>query len=159
MYNVKQFTKLIEDTLETLQKLTGKPMASQEAVDLLLLTAAHESHLGTYLWQDGGPARGAFMMEPATEDDIGDYMYRKQWYNAMNRNYPYCGNSIALARIHYWRVSDPLPKRPKVINEDSMDYYYMELANYAKKHYNTELGKATPLKYYEDFKRCVLNRS
>ena len=50
---------------------------SQEAEDLLIGTAAQESHLGTYLRQLGdGPALGIFQMEPATHNDIHENFLR-----------------------------------------------------------------------------------
>ena len=42
---------------------------SDSAEELLMLTCAVESQLGTYLKQIKGPARGIFQMEPATERD------------------------------------------------------------------------------------------
>ena len=44
---------------------------SDNAVNLLMGTAAQESHLGKYRKQiGGGPALGIFQMEPATFNDI-----------------------------------------------------------------------------------------
>lgn len=57
----KQLKRLITDVLH------GIGYYSDEAVDLLMLTAAQESEMGRYLYQLGnGPARGIFQMEPAT---------------------------------------------------------------------------------------------
>lgn len=65
--------------------------------------------------------------------------------------------ATAMARVHYYRVPEALPKRkamtkwvsPEIREED----YLQELAAYAKKYYNTELGKATEEDYLEAFKR------
>ena len=46
------------------------PSARDEAVELLLGTAAQESHAGDYIAQRRGPALGVWQMEPATEKDI-----------------------------------------------------------------------------------------
>jgi hypothetical protein len=39
---------------------------SHEAEDLLMMIAAHESHLGEYVKQVQGPALGIYQMEPDT---------------------------------------------------------------------------------------------
>jgi hypothetical protein len=46
---------------------------SPEAEELIIGTAAKESHLGKWLQQIGGPARGVCQVEPKTEFD--------NWYN------------------------------------------------------------------------------
>jgi hypothetical protein len=59
---------------------------SKSAENLLMGTAAQESHLGTYLHQvGGGPAKGIFQMEPATERDlIKNYIrYRPELHKQM----------------------------------------------------------------------------
>ena len=173
MYNVTQLTQYIRDTLTQLSKDTGKTMDSEEAVDLLMMTMAHESHLGTYLWQTNGPAQGPFMIEPETWLDTMKYIERKEWQGGwmipwdqglyghhvrpeendsmdpMNLR-----DSIVIARLHYWRVEEALP--------DKADYRYSDylkaLSRYAKKYYNTELGSATPEKYYDDYFRYVDKR-
>ena len=173
MYDVTQLTKFIKDTLTQLSEDTGKPMDSEEAVDLLMMTMAHESHLGTYLWQINGPAQGAFMIEPETWLDTMKYIERKEWQGCIPWGQGLYGwyykpeenteasplnlsDSIVIARLHYWRVEEALPKKP---SEDSETYgkydYLMDLAVYAKKYYNTELGSATAEKYYEDYVRYV----
>lgn len=51
----QQFRRLLRETLS----LVG--WYSDRVEELLFAIAAHESHLGTYLWQiGGGPARGLF---------------------------------------------------------------------------------------------------
>ena len=42
---------------------------SEDTVELMMMIAAHESHLGTYLSQVNGPALGIFQIEPVTHDD------------------------------------------------------------------------------------------
>lgn len=51
--------------------------------------------------------------------------------------------AVAFARLHYFRVSDPVPE----FLEDQAVYY--------KKHYNTVAGKGTPEKYIADWHRLV----
>jgi len=67
-FNVAQFKTLIERVLSELDP----DLASPVAVKLLLGTAAQESRFGTFLHQlGGGPAKGAFQMEPATFEATG----------------------------------------------------------------------------------------
>ena len=153
--NAKQLRELVvRPTLEYLDPLIPY---SKEAEDLLMMTAAHESHLGTYLKQVGGPALGIYQMEPATHDDIWDNFlkYKIPLANAVTvdniggmydhseliTNLAY---ATAMARVHYWRVPEPLPKDLR------------GLAEYAKKHWNTELGKATAEDYYNAYNLLVV---
>ena len=136
---------------------------SEEAVELLAMTAAHESNGGEYIKQVKGPACGIYQMEPATHEDIWDnYLdYRDTLKDDVVRLTSFCevdaqemvGNlyyATALARIHYWRVSSSLPKR----SDYSVGVEWLEnLAQYAKEHYNTHLGKATPAKYLTAYLR------
>lgn len=139
---------------------------SADAVELIMLTMAQESHMGTYIKQLGtGPAKGVVQMEPSTEEDIWDNYLRykkdlatkvRALYAAMQigrdfeldplrHNLAY---QIAMARVHYRRVSDPLPKvhfqlqfeADGIITENSVK----RLAEYWKEHYNTPLGKGKP---------------
>lgn len=135
---------------------------SEEAVDLLLMTCAHESNMGEYIHQIKGPAQGIYQMEPNTEQDIWE-----NFLGASARRAPLSmkvneligvfpdeliGNlyyATAMARVHYWRVPEALPKK------SSSPVYYEELAKYAKKYFNTYLGKATWEDYYNAYMRKV----
>ena len=88
-------------------------------------------------------------MEPATHDDIWDnYLKYNQELSTkllslrmgsgipglnQRANLPY---QIAMARVHYLRVNEKLPRHDNVTG----------LALYWKKYYNTMLGKGTPAK-------------
>lgn len=133
---------------------------SEEAQELLMLTAAVESNLGEYVRQKGGPALGIFQMEPATESDIyNNYLVaKKDLMQAVNvlrfrtygppvpdleGNLPY---QIAMARVHYMRVRAAIPKLRllslplcKEVSTASIE----ALARYWKHFYNTNLGKGT----------------
>ena len=155
-FNKKQFQDLIERVLTELN------MHSRAAVNLLLGTAAQESGFGTYLQQmGGGPARGVFQMEPATEKDIwcSYLVYREDlaetvWQvagaaydvgpsiSALEANLSY---QIAMARIHYRRVAEPLPPYNDV----------GALSRYWKRHYNTPQGKGTVEEFVENYKKYV----
>ncbi|QDP52405.1 MAG: hypothetical protein Unbinned96contig1001_22 [Prokaryotic dsDNA virus sp.] len=150
MISFKQFRETV--VVRALRHLEPEIPYSESAVNLLLMTMAHESKGGTYLKQINGPALGVYQMEPATEKDIWNY------YLAYKEDLAYlveeiCPNpkreelvynlayATAMARIHYYRVQEALP--------DSDDT--IALANYAKKYYNTHLGKAKASDYLTAF--------
>ena len=156
MFDRDQFRELITDVLQALD------LASPVAADLLMGTAAQESRLGTYLRQNGkGPALGVFQMEPATERDLWDnYLV----YNPVlvAKLTAACGvrgpgphlrwnlaYQIAMARLHYRRVKEPLPATGDVL----------ALAGYWKRYYNTTLGKGTVEEFEMNYRRLVLGKA
>jgi hypothetical protein len=159
MIDFDQFKEHV--VVPTLKYLDSEIPYSEEAVDLLMMTCAHESTGGTYLRQKGMTGdRGAFgvyQMELATAGDIWNnflcyedgleiYMYglgnRKGILEQdLITNLAY---ATAMARVHYWRVAEALP------NKDDTRYM-SKLGIYAKKYYNTKLGKATSSKYVVDY--------
>ncbi len=136
-------------------------LGGQAAEELLLGTAAQESLYFQYRTQvGGGPAKGYFQMEPSTHDDIwvNFLKYRQKYSNdvlsflssknankitELENNDKY---AAAMARIHYMRVSAPLPKAGDVVAQ----------ANYWKQYYNTSLGKGKPHEYVERWNKYVL---
>lgn len=161
MFNPNQFRSLvIRPVLECLGPVIPY---SQEAEDLLFMTAAHESALGTYLKQVSGPALGIYQMEPDTHNDIWDnYLeYREDLRPLVLRLLGRFGSvdtlvfnlayATAMARIHYYRIKEPLPKKDDYPNNS--EEYLKALSQYAKKYYNTEKGKATPEDYYNAYIR------
>ena len=135
-------------------------MATGNAVQLLIGTAAVESRMGYYRRQMGnGPARGIFQMEPNTERDI--------WINwirykpgmaqrikdvtgisgpdpiALEKNLSY---QTVMSRLHYRRVWEILPEYNDIPAQ----------AKYWKRYYNTHLGAGTPEKYIECWERFVI---
>jgi len=145
-----QLRELISDTLNEID------LYSEDAVNLLMGTAAQESHLGTYLRQlKSGPALGIFQMEPNTYWDIClNYLeYKPELYAKLKK---VCGKldpdhlvwnlklAICMTRIHYLRVPKPLPT-------DLSGY-----ANYWKDHYNTYLGAGTTEEFIHNYKKYVL---
>ena len=141
---------------------------SETAVELLMMTAAHESLLGQFLVQVRGPALGIYQMEPATEDDIWNNFLKhrdplmervKLLMMRMVNEEDLCQDQLignlyyatAMARVHYWRVPEALPSGNIKLQSTIKD-----LAAYAKKYYNTELGKATEDDYYAAYvRRCI----
>ncbi|MCK5613163.1 hypothetical protein KAR91_65420 [Candidatus Pacearchaeota archaeon] len=151
--NPQQLRDLITDVLMELD------LYCANARELLMLTAAQESHLGHYIKQVGnGPARGIFQMEPSTEKDIWEnflkykpdlsrrivaLMGEADWENLqLTGNLLY---QIAMARIHYYRRPEALPYRGNIIS----------MAQYWKAHYNTHLGKGTIAEAIKNYKRLA----
>lgn len=157
--NVKQ---LRENVIEQVLKgeLSELIPYSHEAVHLLLMTAAHESMMGTYIQQVGGPAQGIYQMEPATEKDIYEnYLaHRRTIQRVVDSFVPserpgdqLIGNlyyATAMARVHYWRVPTALPRMK---NYEDKYHYVQALAVYAKEYFNTHLGKAKVSDYHNAF--------
>lgn len=149
--DAKQFRNLI--VRKTLRMLE---LHSEAAEDLLMGTAAQESHL-KYIKQLGsGPALGLFQMEPDTLHDIWEnYLdYRPglvqkiedttgigiEDQDALVYNLRY---AAAMCRVHYLRVSAPLPSS------------LAEQAAYWKQHYNTVLGAGTVEEYIDNYETKV----
>lgn len=122
----------------------GPIYSTTAAVNLVTGTALAESG-AAYLRQiGGGPARGLWQMEPATEDDIWANFLRYepdlagigdairggfQPESAMVWNLLY---GVVMCRLKYWRSPDPLPAAADAIG----------MADYHKAVYNTVLGAA-----------------
>jgi len=148
-----QLRMLIQEVLQEID------LYSEDAVELLMLTAAQESHLGHYLMQvNNGPAKGIFQCEINTEKDIWEnflefkprlakrvraLMGEADWdHLQLKGNLLY---QIALARVHYYRVPEKLPDRNDV---EAMAKYY-------KKYYNTHLGRATWQAALKNYRRLA----
>lgn len=155
--NAIQFRdEIIVPTLKFMGKVIDERMYSEDAVTLLLGTACAESQL-TYMRQlNDGPALGLYQMEPATYEDIVKYCERKGTdfknkviyciYQEMYRDMPDLSQLIynlrlqtVFARLHYWRVTQPIPTAPQL------------QAKYWKRHFNTELGRGTIQHYLSSF--------
>lgn len=141
--NKKQLKeRVIEPTLKQLG------LYSSDAVELLLMIAAHESVKGEYIAQITGPARGIYQMEGNTHDDIHvwlkinkGHVYRslaalvvQPTTDMMMFDLRY---ATAMARVFFLRFPEALPSGSDV---DAM-------AAYAKRRWNTSAGKATPADY------------
>lgn len=121
-------------------------MYSEEAVELLIFTCAAESNGGHYLKQISGPALGIYQMEPNTYNDIWQNYIKgkndillKLLHSFGIINMPDETRLIydlrfatVMARLHYMRVKEPLPK---LYDLDGLWHYY-------KTYYNTTNGKA-----------------
>jgi len=134
-------------------------MYSEEAVELLMGTAAQESHLTHRRQIGGGPALGYFQMEPATAEDIvfrylplKDREFQKKVELAANeavmsltpdmlaqRLEDNVFLMVALARLKYYMVPEAIPK----------DLHGQ--AAYWKRWYNTPLGAGTTEEYMTNY--------
>lgn len=130
----------------------GGPIAR----NLIIGTVAQESKGGTYLRQLGaGPALGICQMEPNTYIDIWDSFLSNPKYGALveklrciaghptpNARMMVCNlaYSVAMCRIHYYRVKEALPQNLPGI------------AAYWKKYYNTVKGDGTEAQFLKSFK-------
>lgn len=143
-YDRHQFQDLIERTL------WSYGLSGPSATRLLLMTAAHESRFGTYLKQKGGPALGAFQMEPSTFDwlrhkygerfpDLAD---RKAWELESDLRL-----AIVFARLRYLAVPEPLPK---------MDAPDQMFARYWGKHYQTESDPVKMASFVKDAREFLV---
>lgn len=143
--------ELITSVLKELNLYSG------DAVNLLMGTAAQESHLGKYRKQlGGGPALGIFQMEPATFNDIvNNYLrYKPELASRIERvarisrfKAEDIENNdllaICMARVHYLRVKEAIPS--------DLEGW----ARYWKRYYNTPLGKGTEEEFIANYKRLV----
>ncbi|MFR5683794.1 MAG: hypothetical protein ACLUD1_07050 [Clostridia bacterium] len=138
--------------------LVALDLHSEVAENLLMGTAAQESELGEYIRQLGsGTALGIFQMEPNTfKDIVYNYLQYKpdlakkiiyvSGINALRSEYLEYNFalSICMCRVHYLRVSEPIPAN------------LLGWAKYWKEYYNTRLGKGTEGEFMQNFKKLVL---
>ena len=127
---------------------------SQAAEELLLMTAAQETHLGRWVKQEGGgPAVGVYQMEPATfRDNLawarGNFVTKAIFtdYDDPEMMVWHWDFATVMARVHYLRVREALPAW-----DDRKG-----LAEYYKKYWNTYLGKATVPEAMANYERYVI---
>lgn len=141
--------------------LTEIGMHSEAAEDLVMGTAAQESHLKYVHQLDGGPAKGLFQMEPETHDDIWNnwLVYKRDTWEGIKRALEFDGfrpsaermvwdlkYAAIMCRVHYRRVSEALPEYGDI------DGY----ARYWKKYYNTVHGAGTREEFVKNWNRYIL---
>ena len=136
----------------------GTRYKSDDAVELLLMIAAHESKLGHYLHQVGGPAVGIYQMEGETFHDclVNFVRYNRVLESKQGQEFYRLPNpafmafdlsfATAMARVQLYRDSEALPHRSDV----------RAMAEYAKRVWNTEAGKATVEDYENAYRELVL---
>lgn len=155
--NAVQFRECIVQPV--LRYLEPEIPYSKAAEELLMLTAAQESHLGTYLRQVKGPALGVYQVEPNTYRDIHkNFLVFNQglWQKLKGLlaehglgDLDIVGNlhyATALARVHYLRAPASLPSEDNIVG----------LAAYWKRWYNTPKGKGTVSEAVRNYRHLVL---
>ena len=136
--------------------LTRLDLYSKPAEELLLGTAAHESHFKYVEQIGGGPALGYFQMEPNTLRSLYNHYlsYRPELQDLIGKttnvyeaipdslktNIPYM---VAMARVQYLPVREAIPDDVK------------GQAAYWKEHYNTLHGAGSVAKYFHDYQEYV----
>jgi len=132
-------------------------MWSKSAERLLLMTASHESGGFKHRKQvGGGPALSFYQIEPDTLRDLyrnhlsfhGHKREAIRLFELEGFDTPEIAllddkYATAAARLIYSRCPEPLPDAADLEN----------LGRYCKSYWNTDLGKATPQKYVDDFMR------
>ena len=136
-------------------------MYSVAAEQLVAGTIAHESLMGAFLRQQGGPALGVAQMEPVTHDDIWDNYLKYHpelvsklevaTWTDLGKVHPadllVCNlkYAVAMCRIKYYRVSGALPLAGDV----------QGLAGYWKQNYNTPLGRGVVNDFIANYSKFV----
>lgn len=131
VYNKDQFESLIRRSLFEVDP----GLLTDEAVNLILGTAAVESRFGTYLVQmNNGPAKGAFQVEPKTFYWLKE-KYERQYPELKKYDFPdlewNLKAGIIFCRLRYKVDPHPLPNT------------LWGMANYWKRVYNTRFGSGT----------------
>lgn len=129
--------------------------ASESAVRLLMMIAAHESGGFTYRRQVGGPALSMFQIEPLTYRDVIRYVgVNRHKFGLVPLTVPAYGLvldlefAIAIARLKLWQAPERLPHCDDIAG----------LAAYAKRVWNSNLGKASAEKYEADYRRYIFGK-
>lgn len=135
-------------------------MHSDAAENLVMGTAAQESHFKFVQQLGGGPALSMFQMEPATHDDIWDSVLsfrpaielavlraiatdRRPPADRLVWDFRY---AAIMCRLHYRRRREPLP--------DPHDVWAM--ASYWKRYYNTVAGAGTEQEFVDNYARVFV---
>lgn len=128
---------------------------SAAAEDLVMGTAAQESHLMYVKQLGGGPALSLFQIEPTTYKDYWDN-YLNHRVDLITEIQKACGFqgvpepsrlvwdlkfASIMCRIHYRRISSPLPEHGDIAG----------YAAYWKKYYNTVHGAGTEEEFVQNY--------
>ena len=122
---------------------------STDAVELLRMIAAHEADGFKYCQQVRGPALGIYQMEPATFFDVKSYAQRTKWHRVVSpedkpeRMILDFDFATAMARLVFLKRPELLPSSKNLSG----------MSVYAKRVWNTALGKATPKLYSQAYKK------
>jgi len=153
MINAKQLRELV-----ICPALHSIGLWSSMSEDLLIMLAAHESNGGDYIAQIDGPALGIYQMEPATHN----FLWSK--LRGTDEKYMALGGKILFA-CHFMGKPDSteliwnmkyatmMARVLFLLNKEPIPTDIKNLAQYAKKYWNSPSGKATPEKYESAYYR------
>lgn len=152
MYDATALRELVRTILCTIG------LWSEDAENLLLGTAAKETHLGKLgrVQIGGGPAKSIYQVEPKTAQYLWERT-QKEKPELFEKIVGVVGSrqldlkqleydivlSTVLARLKYYYVPHPIPS--------TLEGW----AEYWKKHYNTYMGKGHPSEFISCFKLYV----
>lgn len=146
------YVKQLRESIKEVLALAPVPVNGDAAIELLLGTAAQESHLGYYIEQLSGPARGIFQIEPDTaawlETRVREPL--RSWLRGYRDDEPIIwaleyrlDYQIACCRMRYLVVPAPIP------------HDLEGQARYWKQYYNTYLGRGTVEEYIANYNKYV----
>ena len=143
----KCLDSIISDSLDSLDE-QGKLeiLNTSSARNLLLMIASHESQNFTYVKQIQGPAFGVFQMEELAFNHALRYAARKGIYLGFSDRSQLIFDTraaIKCARLYLYTFPKQLPNYEDIKG----------LSLYAKKYWNTKLGKASAEDYEKAFHR------
>lgn len=139
-------------------EIMGNKYNTRAARQLLMVTAAQESHCGYYAKQVKGPAHGLYQMEPPTLNDLYEnylefHSSKRDLVESFNigvvsEKVELVGNNYyatAIARMQYYRDDQPMPEFG---DRDAMWEFY-------KRVWNTHLGAATREEFDHNWDKYV----
>ena len=151
MYGIDPTQLLNAIICPTLIKMGDKDW--QNSAKFLLGIAAVETQCGRYLTQlEGGPAKGLYQLEPASERDLWSYLNgrpglrRKVEQFSVGNDLDSLGNlhhQTAVARAFLMRIPQRIPQT------------LLGWAGYWKQYWNTEKGKGTVSEFIEKYPKAV----
>ena len=140
--------QMIAATLRKMNRVR-KGMYKPNAVTLLCMIAAHESHAGKYRKQIGGIALGLYQIEPETHDSI--------WDNSDTINE--VADALGITRDVSKLENDDfystfVARHYLAMDKNKLPTDIVSMAVYCKSYWN-RTGKATPEKYLNDYENWL----
>jgi len=158
MFSPQSVRRIIQAALQPITA-TKLPLYYPDTEEILMMIGAHESGLGKDLRQIGGPALGLFGVEPDTmQDNYDNFLSHRTELRRQIAEVTGCDGpdvdqlqfnplyGAIHARLKLYRSKGRLPAKDDL----------QGMAEYAKEHFNSALGSATPEKYLADYRRLVL---
>jgi len=157
-YSPSSLRKIIKISLMQITA-SRHPLWSDDAEEILLMIAAHESGLGMHLRQIGnGPARGVFQIEPATmEDNYQNFIDCRPKLAEQIAAITGCAGPDVF-QLQYNPIYGAIHARLKLYRSPGKlpdADCRLAMGEYCKLHYNSPGGSATAEKYVADYERLV----